>query len=291
MSKQLLRFMGITWLVLFLVLITLRTLGSWQKIPLIAFLSEGRRNTDVSLGDSVFGLTLQMTNSRSHEEDLSWSPDGRYLMFDLWDVPDGDIWLLDSDTWDIREMSLGEFTYAFWHSKNEIIVVINRTSKMHLFNVETQATSPYEEEPPCEGCYIVPHGTRLTAYDLDFDLIGEELHVQLVTSSYISSRYFEPNTDLQPWSPDGSSFLFITELQGQPDLYWSRAEGGIARRLTNSPSPEQMPRWSSDGLKISYVAYDEGNPEVYIMELATGYRYNLSRQESRDYNAVWQPIP
>jgi Tol biopolymer transport system component len=288
--KQLFRLTGILWLLLLFTLLGARGLGELWKVPLIAFLSERDRTQDLFLGDSESTLTIRITNDRTREDTLDWSPDGRYLAFDSWATPDDKIWLLDTADWALEEISLGEFSYVFWYSPNKLILGINRTGEEHLVDVETFATSPYTEASPCEGCSLFTIQDRMTAYDLELSIINGDLQVQIDTNAYISTA-FEPNTDLQPWSPNGQSFLFITGLQGQPDLYLSAAEGGIARRLTNTPSPEQMPRWSSDGQRISYVSYEDGNPEIYVMELATGYHYNLSRHANRDYNPVWQPVP
>jgi Tol biopolymer transport system component len=288
--KQLFRLMGLVCLLLLATLWGARGLGQLRKVPLIAFLSERDRTQDLFLGDSESTLTLRITNDRTREDTLNWSPDGRYLAFDSWATPDDKIWLLDTADWELEEISLGEFSYVFWYSPNELILGINRTDEEHLVDVESLATSPYAEESPCEDCSLLTLSSKVTAYDLQLSIINDELYVRINTNAYLSTA-FEPNIDLQPWSPNEQSFLFITALQGQPDLYLSTAEGGIARRLTNTPTPEQMPRWSADGRKISYVSYQDGNPEIYVLEIATGYQYNLSRHENRDYNSVWQPIP
>jgi Tol biopolymer transport system component len=290
MLKQLLRLTGLLWLLLLLVLCGFGWLGELRNSALIAFLSEPERSVELFLADSEAALSLRMTDNEAHEEELRWSPDGRYLYFDRWDVPDAEVWLLDTADWTLEEIRLGEFSDAFWYSPDELIVAVNRTGAMKLINVETLATSPYTEKLPCEACFPTLGANRMTAYDLELSITNEELHVTIDTTAYLSTD-FEPNTDLQPWSPDGFSFLFINALQGQPDMYLSAAEGGIARRLTNSPTPEQMPRWSSDGQKISYISYEDGNAEIYVMELATGYHYNVSLNENRDHNPVWQPVP
>src|SRR5688572_13823671 len=105
MLKQLLRLIGLLWLLLLFSLFGAQWLGERWQSPLIAFLSQRERNTDLFLGDTESGLNLMLTSTRSHEEVPSWSSDGRYLAFDLWDEPDGAVWLLDTTDWTTREIS------------------------------------------------------------------------------------------------------------------------------------------------------------------------------------------
>lgn len=289
MLKQSLRLVGLLWLLHFFSLFGLQWLADIQNVPLIAYFSEYEREIDVFLGDSASGLTVRITQNSSREDQLRWSPDGRYLYFDIWNVPDSYSWLLDTTTWTLEELNLGEYSAAFWHSPNELLLRVNRTEKAYLFHVETEERRAYAESLPCNLCVSAIEGRRINAYDLELRIVNGELHVVIDKMAYLAA-VFEPNTTLQPWSPDGQSLIFITALQGQPDLYLISAEGGIARRLTNTPTPEQMPRWSGDGQQISYLSYEAGNPEIFVMDLATGASFNLSRHEGRDYNAVWQSV-
>ena len=287
-----LRFLAWFWLSFILILFFSRGLMQLRPSPILAFLSDINDSPDILLSDVQTGLLVNITERRSADQNLLWSADGRYLVFQSSQMGINELWLFDSHDWQIRKlMRLGESFYYEWSSLNELSIDDNfglDVEGFQILNVETGLTRPYIDGFGCcpvGGCFVLP-----SSVPISFSLmaINDVPGLQVVISE---SSLSTNGTELEPiWSPDRKSFLFVTELQGQPDLYWSLAEGGIARRLTNTPSPEQMPRWSSDGLKISYVSYEDGNPEVYIMELATGYRYNLSHQETRDYNPVWQPL-
>lgn len=67
-------------------------------------------------------------------------------------------------------------------------------------------------------------------------------------------------------SISGSTIVFVTE----DDLWSVDAGGGIARRLTASPSECTLPRLSPDGRHIAYVSRDEGHPEVSVIPAAGG---------------------
>lgn len=52
------------------------------------------------------------------------------------------------------------------------------------------------------------------------------------------------NRDDQPvWSPDGRYITFVSERDGNTDLYLMRADGGAQTRLTRAPGADWLPRW------------------------------------------------
>ena len=74
-----------------------------------------------------------------------------------------------------------------------------------------------------------------------------------------------------------SGYLRYSHLHGdrlavvsEDDLWVASLAGGVARRLTASPSDCSFPRLSPDGATLAYVGRDEGNPELYTMPVAGG---------------------
>ena len=47
-------------------------------------------------------------------------------------------------------------------------------------------------------------------------------------------------------SRDGTKIAFVSERDGNPELYVMNADGSGARRLTNHPARDQSPDWSGD---------------------------------------------
>lgn len=54
------------------------------------------------------------------------------------------------------------------------------------------------------------------------------------------------------WSPDGSKVAFVSNRDGQFDVYWSDVETAQVHRVTNHPSVHHSPEFSPDGTRISY---------------------------------------
>jgi tricorn protease len=72
------------------------------------------------------------------------------------------------------------------------------------------------------------------------------------------------------------------------DLYTVSADGGIARKLTNSKGYEMFPRFSPDGKYIAFTGQYDGNTEVYLIPSEGGipkrltYTAVLSRDDISD---------
>ncbi len=60
------------------------------------------------------------------------------------------------------------------------------------------------------------------------------------------------------------------------DLYTVGADGGVARKLTNSDGFEMFPRFSPDGKWIAFTGQYDGNTEVYLMPSTGGVPKRLT---------------
>jgi len=59
--------------------------------------------------------------------------------------------------------------------------------------------------------------------------------------------------------------VFVTEQDGNREIYIMRSDGSEQTRLTNNPADETGPLWSPDGKKIAFVSDRDGNEEIYLM--------------------------
>jgi Tol biopolymer transport system component len=83
--------------------------------------------------------------------------------------------------------------------------------------------------------------------------------------------------------------VFVSDRDGNPEIYSSNVDGSNIHRLTNNPATDEEPAWSPDGSHIAFISDRTGNPEVYIMN-ADGtnvVRKTFSGSYSQD--PTWSP--
>src|SRR5687768_16063271 len=73
------------------------------------------------------------------------------------------------------------------------------------------------------------------------------------------------------------------------DLWIVPRAGGVARRLTVTPTVEIAPKFSPDGERIAYTATVGGNTDVYVASTAGGEPTRLTFHPGMDAAQGWTP--
>jgi Tol biopolymer transport system component len=78
------------------------------------------------------------------------------------------------------------------------------------------------------------------------------------------------------FSPDGRSVAFVSNRDGQWDIYVGLLSGGSLVRVTNDPLYEASPRWSPDGTRMLYSKLnDAGLYDVFVVPALGGVARRL----------------
>jgi len=108
------------------------------------------------------------------------------------------------------------------------------------------------------------------------------------------------------WSPDGERLVFVSDRDGNKELYSIRWDGSDEVRLTDTPEVnEDQPAWHPSGRELVYVAETPFQPgkvaelsgpadnrdgsSLFALTVATGAVRRLSRFENRNINPRWSP--
>jgi uncharacterized protein YjdB len=71
------------------------------------------------------------------------------------------------------------------------------------------------------------------------------------------------------YSPDGSSIAYVSNRDGQFELYIANADGSDPRRVTQTPAAEFTPRWTPDGRRLIFAAQAPGARASQIWTIGT----------------------
>lgn len=85
------------------------------------------------------------------------------------------------------------------------------------------------------------------------------------------------------WSPDGSKLAFITDRDGNFELYVMNADGTNPTNLSNNLATEFYPAWSPLGTKILFSTTRDGNLEIYSMNPDGSSQTRLTSNTAGDY--------
>lgn len=87
-----------------------------------------------------------------------------------------------------------------------------------------------------------------------------------------------PAWDYWPaWSPDGQALVFVSERDGDPELFISptgtdgqNLGGQEALQLTFNNESDRLPTWSPDGSRIAFAAVRNGVEEIHVINVECG---------------------
>jgi len=69
-----------------------------------------------------------------------------------------------------------------------------------------------------------------------------------------------------PISANADMLAFVSERDGNPEIYVVNFDGTGLARLTNHPTNDRDPAWSPDGRRIAFVSDRFDGPNIYIMD-------------------------
>ncbi len=92
-----------------------------------------------------------------------------------------------------------------------------------------------------------------------------------------------------PYGGGSGQFAFVSERDGNREIYIMNADGSGARNLTNNPADDWDPTWSPDGGQIAFYSMRDGNGEIYVMNADGSSPRNLTNNAASDFHPIWSP--
>jgi len=233
------------------------------------------------------GLT-PLTGEIEHINNLTASPDGRYLLFiaireDT--CPDGGVGYFDLFHLYRLDVQSGEiFTLTGGTTTTEWSAAWSPDGQQIAF-VSSEVNVPCSPSPPCyeEGCtpMVTEYHTYLYVMNRDGTskrrLIPQEGKIEAVAWSPTGEQIlFTQYGALWVINPDGSGLFKVadalTEYRGRPYA--------------------AQPAWSPDGHRIAFVAPGIGPehyPDIFVINADGSGLFNLTSDPAEDYQPVWSP--
>ena len=91
------------------------------------------------------------------------------------------------------------------------------------------------------------------------------------------------------WSPDGKYIAFVSDREGNKEIYRMNADGTEPINLTHHSSEDWTPAYAPDGKNIAFASYRDGNWEIYTMDADGLNPKRLTRSSGADTSPSWSP--
>jgi len=96
-------------------------------------------------------------------------------------------------------------------------------------------------------------------------------------------------TPLPTEARQAGAIAFVSERDGNMEIYVMGADGGNQTRLTNNPARDFAPAWSPDGARIAFASGRDGNDELYVMAADGSGARRLADDPADDGFSSWSP--
>ncbi|MGE5262493.1 MAG: DPP IV N-terminal domain-containing protein, partial [Acidobacteriota bacterium] len=91
------------------------------------------------------------------------------------------------------------------------------------------------------------------------------------------------------WAPDDSRLAFVSDRDGNEEIYTINNDGSGLTRLTNNPAADSHPGWSPDGKQLVFETNRDGRYQLYQMNADGSGVKRLMTDSADDRYPVWIP--
>lgn len=117
----------------------------------------------------------------------------------------------------------------------------------------------------------------------------EEEWIKAGESIWRRIRNQEYNDSQGSLSPDGEKILFVSDRQGNDDLYVINLDGTRLKQLTFDEGKDFLPHWSPDGREIVFTSGRDGDFEIYKVKSDGSGLTRLTNDTQVDEAPKWSP--
>ena len=247
----------------------------------------------------VWVMNADGTGTRSLGDGLSpaWSPNGRWIAFDVSVDRNSDIWVVRPDGSGRRRVTThaGTDYFVSWSPDARFLVFTSDRGAgddIYVIGADGAGERQLTNDPgPDWAPAWSPDGTRIAFAgnargNLEVEIVSAD-----GTGRVALTDHPEPDYD-SAWSPDGTRIAFTSERDGNANVYVMNADGSGVTQLTDDPSGDFRPAWSPDGTLIAFESTrDErtSDRDVFVMNAdgSDERRLRMGAENARDVD--WQP--
>jgi Tol biopolymer transport system component len=236
----------------------------------------------------------------------AWSPDGRWIVYERQTGSQAsaiELWLALSDGGPGKPLltEQGRHFAPAWVGESGIVFASDRGGAINLWQVNIDPGTGTPDSEPVQltlgaGQDIDPavSNSGKLAY-VSLQRIRNIWQVSVDPQTWTLTSEIEPlfDTDWNNYAPafsaDGQRVAYISDQDGEADVW--KLEPGVdaPERLTSGPGRKVQPAWSPDGRNIAYFSDQAGNNDIWVASADGGAPVQVTDSPATDINPYWSP--
>lgn len=223
---------------------------SWsQDSQYIAFHSTIDGNFEIYKMHIDDSTPIRLTENPLHDDSCPvFSPDGQKIAFASGELGQFELYVMRSDGSEIQRLGPGTTSvcpFYAWSPDSEKIAAVT-FSTLYVVNIANpddlqiigECVHPYVSWSPdgAQLAFASDFCTNNTKNTAVFTIDLASAHEKQLTGNFSASFY-------PVWSPNGQQILFVSERDGNREIYVMKADGSEQVNLTNHDAEDFMPVW------------------------------------------------
>ena len=266
----------------------------------------GRPYAQLWLMDLASRKTIRVGDDKARASEPHWSHDGRWVAFAGTDGSQDGIWIVHPDGSALAFVAPVASSNAPLPDRGQSITWSPDGKAIAFISSEPgPETADMTGDPMIITRYLY-HATAEEGFTHFND--NRRLHIYVVDLGTKQVRQLTRGTRDEhsiDWSPDGSSILYLSNLETNPDEFFNYdvltvgVADGHVRRLTSTENAEYAPVWSPDGKYIAYSGTRRGltdrettmeDTHTWVMAADGGHRHEVGGAiDARQGHPLWGP--
>jgi Tol biopolymer transport system component len=287
--------------------------GTQSAVPAtgrIVFTSERDDNGEVYVMNADGSDQTNITNDPASDGEPSWSPDGTRIAFSSQrGGPAQNIYTMSADGGDVLQLTdtLAVDGGVQWSPDGSRIVFYGFEQAsigfLWLTGAEggdaiplLESIHPASPEVTCAGGFPggwFPDNQRIVFRGSHAGSGAGQICSVNADGTDIQVIFSEPDTfSFSPAvSPDGKKIAFVSNRDGNYEIYVMDADGTNLQRVTTDEGSDEYPAWSPDGQWIAFASDRDGDFEIFIIRPDGTGLGQLTDNTARDIDPSWGPAP
>ena len=263
----------------------------------IAFLAEASNGTGhLKIWDRSTEDDTRVPDAPNTVSKYFWSPDSRKIAYQTDSADNTEVFVYDFDddktTLLITEPA-GNVELGNWSGDNEWIVMrisVDGGDGIYMRSVngvnEVQLTDYPDSRPrfSLDGRRVAFARTQsddsTEIYTLVVDTGDGPSSASALTDDDGNETEFE-------WAPNGRDIVYLSERDGNAEIYSIDTDDKKTRRLTQNRVPDSNPIWSLNGKQILFRSEVDGKNHLFTLDFKSGSQERIYEDDSNIVDANW----